>query len=69
MPPTVVAPLVLLPEVRRLEGQALPFLGERGFEFGQRRAGAHGDDQLAGLVARDAGEPGGAQGSPCGASP
>ena len=41
-------------EVRRLERQALAALGQHGFQLGQRRAGAHGDHQLARLVAGDA---------------
>ena len=43
-------------EVRRLEGQALAFRGQQRLQLGQRRARAHGDDQLARLVARDARE-------------
>ena len=43
-------------KVRRLERQALALAREQRFQFGQRRAGAHGDDELTRLVARDAGQ-------------
>jgi len=43
-----------VPEVRRLEGQALAAFGQHGLEFGQRGAGTHRDHQFAGFVAADA---------------
>jgi hypothetical protein len=38
MPPTVPS---RIGKARRLERQALALLGQRGFQLGQRRAGAH----------------------------
>ncbi len=40
--------------MRRLEGQHLLLRGQRVLHFAQRSARAHGDHQLAGLVALDA---------------
>ena len=43
-------------EVRRLESQALALAGQCCLQLGQRRAGANGHHQLAGLVADDTAE-------------
>ena len=40
--------------MRGFKGQALALFGQHGLQLGQRGASAHGDDQLAGLVAHDA---------------
>ena len=52
MPPTVAPG----PKWGGLEGQALAFFGQHGLQLGQGRARARRDDQLAGLIAHDAGE-------------
>ena len=41
-------------EMRWFKRQALAFFGQSGFQLGQWRAAAHGDDQFAGLVTHDA---------------
>src|SRR4051794_8598982 len=47
--------------MRRLEGEHLAFVAQRGFDFRERRAGAGGDHEFARLVIDDAAIAGDAQ--------
>ena len=40
--------------MRRLEGEHLGMVGQRGLDFQQRRAGACGDDQFGWVIGDDA---------------
>jgi hypothetical protein len=55
--------------MRRLERQHLPVRAQRGFELGKRRTAARADDQLARLIADDAGAGAGVENLPSDAPP